>query len=249
MGQVGRGAVEEILMLASSYQHAYGNIYSSPTDVFESKYASADTLLPGTTGTGTLVAQGMIPESAVFSSTPPLPELASLTPATTPEKLAPVFARGFGADHLITNAYRLSYLQDAFSAPDGGYPNTTTGLPPDSPANTLRQALKKNDLRNWAPTAPMLLCAGDEDPVVFYLNTQLMEGFWAVTAPESPVTVLNVDAPPSHDGPYKHFRKRFAQTKSLLKLLEGRSAVVEEYHDVLVPAFCLQATKSFFDAF
>ncbi len=95
----------------------------------------------------------------------------------------------------------------------------------------------------------MLLCAGDEDPVVFYLNTQLMQGYWAVTAPESPVTVLDIDAPPSHDGPYKHLRKRFAQTKSLLKLIEGRSAVIEEYHDVLVPAFCLQATKSYFDGF
>jgi len=33
----------------------------------------------------------------------------------------------------------------------------------------------------------------------------------------------------------------------MLKLIDGRSAVVEDYHDVLVPAFCLQATKSFFD--
>ncbi|GFE84158.1 hypothetical protein GCM10011487_61580 [Steroidobacter agaridevorans] len=249
LGQVGRGAVEEILMLTSSYQHAYGNIYSNPTDVFEAKYSTADTLLPGTTGTGTLVAQGLIPQSAVFSSTAPLPELTALTPATAPAKLAPVFAQGFGTDNLITNDYRLSYLQDASAAPDGGYPNTTTGLPPDSPANTLRQALKKNDLRNWAPTSPMLLCAGDEDPVVFFLNTQLMQGYWAVTAPESPVTVLNVDAPPSHDGPYKSLRKGFARTKSLLKLIEDRSTVVEEYHDVLVPAFCLQASKSFFDGF
>jgi alpha/beta superfamily hydrolase len=249
LGEVGRGAVEEILMLTSSYQHAYGNIYSNPTEVFEPQYASADTLLPGPTGTGTLVAQGLIPESAVFSSTPPLPELAGLTPTTAPSKLASVFARGFGTDHLITNDYRLRYLQDAFAAPDGGYPNTTTGLPPDSPANTLRQALKRNDLRNWAPTSPMLLCAGDEDPVVFYLNTQLMEGYWAATAPQSPIIVLDVDAPPSHDGPYKHLRKNFARTKSLLKLIEDRAKVMEEYHDVLVPAFCLQASKSFFDGF
>lgn len=249
LGQVGRGAVEEILMLTSSYQHAYGNIYSSATDMYEAKYASADALLPGTTGTGTLVAEGLIPASAVFSSSPPLPELAPLTPAVAPGKLASVFASGFGTDNLITNDYRLSYLQDAFAAPDGGYPNTTTGLPPESPANTLRQALKKNDLRNWAPTSPMLLCAGDEDPVVFFMNTQLMQGYWAATAPDSPVFVLNVDAPPSHDGPYKHLRKGFARTKSLLKLIEGRSAVIEEYHDVLVPAFCLQASKSFFDGF
>jgi dienelactone hydrolase len=249
LGQVGRGAVEEILMLASSYQHAYGSIDSGVTQMFEPQYASAHTLLPGPIGTGTLVAQGLIPESAVFSSEPPFPEAAWATPATTPSKLADVFARGFGTDHLITNAYRTSYLQDANTAPDGGYPNTTTGLPPDSPADPLRQALKQNDLRNWAPIAPMLLCAGDEDPVVFYLNTQLMQGYWAVTAPESPVTVLDIDAPPSQDGPYQHLRKRFAQTKSLLKLIEGRSAAIEEYHDVLVPAFCLQATKSYFDGF
>ncbi len=135
MGQVGRGAVEEILMLASSYQHAYGTI---GPDVFEPQYASAYTLLPGPTGTGTLVAQGLIPESAVFSSEPPLPELAWTTPATSPGKLASVFAQGFGTDHLITNAYRLSYLQDVYRAPDGGYPNTTTGLPPESPADPLR---------------------------------------------------------------------------------------------------------------
>lgn len=246
MGQVGAGAVEEFLMLASSYQHAYGNLFASPSEMFEPRYASAIALLPGTIGTGTLVAQGQLPESALFSSTPPLPELAGLTPAAAPHKLARVFSRGFGPDHLITNAYRLSYLQDAWSAPDGGYPNTTTGLPPDSPANALRRALKENDLRDWAPTSPMLLCAGDEDPVVFYLNTQLMEGYWAATAPDAPVTVVNIDA--SH-APYKHIRKRFARTKSLLKLIEGRSTVVEEYHDVLVPAFCLQVTKAFFDGF
>jgi alpha/beta superfamily hydrolase len=248
MGQVGRGAVEEVLMLASSYQHAYGNI-DSTVGMFEAKYASAATLLPGLIGPGTLVAQGLMPESAVFSNAPPLPELAWMTPATSPGKLASVFAQGFGTDNLITNDYRLRYLQDAFSAPDGGYPNTTTGLPPDAPANLLRQALKRNDLRNWVPMSPMLLCAGDEDPVVFYLNTQLMEGYWAVTAPESPVTVLDIDAPPSHDGPYKHLRRSFADTKSLMKWIEGRSAVVEDYHDVLVPAFCLQASKSFFDGF
>lgn len=87
-------------MLASSYQHAYGDIYSSPADVFEAKYATVDSLLPATTGVDTLVAQGQIPESAVFSSTPPTPELIALTPATTPDELAQVFARGFGTGHV-----------------------------------------------------------------------------------------------------------------------------------------------------
>ena len=240
LGQVGAGAVEELIMLVTSYQHAYGNLYTNPTDLFEPKYALADTLLPSTTGTDELVAQGLIPDSAVFSSTPPTPELAAQTPADSP---------GIGSDNLVSNAYRLSYIQDALANPDGGYPDTTTGLPPANPANALRAALKKNDLRNWAPTAPMLLCAGDEDPVVFYLNTQLMEGYWAVNAPLSPVTVLDVDAPASRGGPYKHLKKEFAETKTLLRWIDGRSAVAQNYHDVLVPAFCLQAARSFFEGF
>jgi alpha/beta superfamily hydrolase len=257
MGQVGAGAVEEFAMLVSSYQHAYGNLYSSPTDLFQAQYASADALLPGTTGVDTLVAQGQLPESALFSSTPPTPELAALTPATTSDRYSDVFSRGFGTDHLITNAYRLSYLQDALSTPDGGYPDTTTGLPPSNPANPLRQALKNNDLRNWSPTAPVLLCGGDEDPVVFYFNTQLMEGYWAQNAPDSLVTVLDVDAPASRGGPYRHLKKEFAKTKSLIKWAAilggaddgGRSAVLKDYHDVLVPAFCVQGARSFFGSF
>jgi hypothetical protein len=93
--------------------------------------------------------------------------------------------------------------------------------------------------------------------VVFFLNTQLMEGYWAVNAPYSLVTVLNVDAPPSHGGPYRHLKKRFAETKRLIKWAAiidgaddgGRSAVQKDYHDVLVPAFCLQGARSFFAGF
>jgi alpha/beta superfamily hydrolase len=250
MGFVGAGAVEEFIMLESSYQHAYGNLYSSSTEVFEAKYASVESLLPATTGVDNLVAQGLIPESAVFSSTPPAPEFAALTPPITGNSyFDQVFASGFGIDHLVTNSYRLSYLQDAHSTPDGGFPNTTTGLPPSNPANTLRQALKKNDLRNWAPSAPMLLCAGDADPVVFFLNTQLMQGYWAMNAPGSPVTILDVDAPAALGGPYQSLRYEFQLTKTLLEWIAGTSTVLQDYHDVLVPAFCVQAARSFFDGF
>jgi pimeloyl-ACP methyl ester carboxylesterase len=250
LGFVGAGAVEEFILLESSYQHAYGNLHSSPTEIFEAKYASVESLLPATAGIDTLIAQGQLPESAVFSSTPPAPEFAALTPPITGNSyFDQVFAGGFGIDHLITNSYRLSYLQDALSAPDGGFPDTTTGLPPSNPANTLRLALKKNDLRNWAPSSPTLLCAGDADPVVFFLNTQLMEAYWAMNAPDSPVLVLDVDAPAWLGGPYQNLRERFEETKTLLEWIEGPSAVIQHYHDVLVPAFCVQAARSFFNGF
>jgi hypothetical protein len=216
LGQPGRGAVDELAMVVSSYQHAYGNIYLSPTDIFEPQYALADTLLPGATGSDDLVAQGLLPGAL---------------------------------DNLVSYPYRLAYVQDALINPDGGYPNTTSGSPPTVTSNALRAALARNDLRNWAPTSPTLLCAGDEDPVVFYLNTQLMEGYWAVNAPLSPVTILDVDAPAGRGGPYRHIKKRFAEAKKLMRWIEGRSEVARNYHDVLVPAFCLQAARSFFEGF
>ncbi len=74
--------------------------------------------------------QGKLPDDAIFSSTPPDAAYAAMTPATTPANLAPVFALGFGTDHLLTNAFRLAYLQDADANPDGGFPTLTDGLPP-----------------------------------------------------------------------------------------------------------------------
>ena len=128
-----------------------------------------------------------------FSNTPPDPAFAPMTPATTPADLASVFAKGFGPDFLITNSFRLSYLQDAkqpIPTADShalGWPAARQSVHP------LRQALKTNDLRGWTPTWSMLLCAGKADPTVFYLNTQLMQDHWAAA---TPVTVLDIDSAP-----------------------------------------------------
>jgi len=259
MGEVNLSAPVNFILVISSYQHAYGNLYSNPTDVFEAKYATGiDSLLPSTTDLNTLYAQGSLPKSALFNSTPPAPEFASITPATVPANLAPAFAMGFGADNLATNSYRLSYLQDAQAAPDGGFPTTTTDLPPATPGNALRQAFKMNDLRNWTPTAPVLLCAGNADPTVFYLNTQLMQGYWAQHPPaNSPITILDVDSASSSGDPYSNLKTGFAAAKALVQATAvaggatdgGASAVLQAYHAGLVPAFCLQAVKSFFDGY
>jgi len=89
----------------------------------------------------------------------------------------------------------------------------------------------------------------DQDPVVFILNTQLMQQYWAANAPETPVTVLDVEAASYQGDPYKHLKKEFAATKKVMTLIEGKAAVQDDYHDILVPAFCVQAAKSFFDGF
>jgi predicted esterase len=84
-GQVSMSAPVNLTLLISSYQQAYGNLFTNTTDIFEAKYATGITsLLPSTTGLTDLESQGKITPSVVFNSTPPDPKFATFTPATTP---------------------------------------------------------------------------------------------------------------------------------------------------------------------
>ena len=256
-GNVSNDAVVNLTMLLTGYQQAYGNIYTAPTDAFEAKYATGiESLLPTTTSVSNLRAQGKLPASALFNSTPPDPQFASLTPSTTPANLATVFAKGFGTDNLITNPFRLAYLQDTQTAPDGGFPGTSDGLPAANPTHPLRRALKTNDLRNWSPSVPVLLCGGNLDPTVFFLNTQLMEAFWTTNVPAGAVTVLDIDSAILSGDPYSDLKTKFGVAKDAVRAAAvlggatdgGDQAVLDAYHAGLVPPFCVSAVKSFFDA-
>ncbi len=255
-GEVNTSGPLNFNLLITSYQHSYSNIYTAPTDIYASQYApTADALVPNATPIGTIYNQGQLPQNALFNSTPPAPQYAAMTPATTPTNLAPVFALGFGANALVTNTYRLTYLQDATTNPDGGFPTVGSGVPAASPTTGLRQALKTNDLRNWSPTAPVLLCAGDNDPTVFYLNTQLIQNYWATAAPGAPVTLLDVDSGVTTSDPYAAEKNGFAAAKAAVAAAAvvggatdgGAMSVLADYHAGLVPPFCLFAVKSFFD--
>jgi hypothetical protein len=257
MGEVDGGAPVNFTLVVSAYQHSYANVYSSATDVFSTQYATnIASLLPTDTTRSNLYAQGLLPQYALFSNTPPAPQYASMTPATTPANLAPAFALGFGPSPLVTNAYRLSYLQDAQAHPDGGFPTTTNDMPPSSSGIGLRQDLAKNDLRDFSPTVPVLLCGGDGDPTVFYLNTLLLQGYWAAHAPTAQVTILDVDSAVGANDPYASVKNGFAAAKAAVEAAAiaggatdgGASAVLTDYHAGLVPPFCLYAVKSFFDA-
>jgi hypothetical protein len=257
-GEVNSSGPISATLLLTGYQHSYGNIYASPSDVFEPQYVSGiESLLPSLTPRSDLYAQGKLPQSALFSATPPDAASADITPATQPANLAPVFAQGFGAGNLITNGYRLSYLEDARANPDGAWPTTITGVPAASPALPWRQALKQNDLRSWTPTAPTLLCGGNEDPTVFWLNTRLMQDYWASRAPATAqIGVLDVDSTASSGDPYADIKTQFGLAKLLVAADAvahgatdgGAAAVRDTYHSTLVPPFCLTAVRSFFAA-
>ncbi|MEO7159815.1 MAG: alpha/beta hydrolase [Polaromonas sp.] len=255
-------------LLINSYQKAYGNLYGKLTDIYEPAYATGvDTLLPTDTPLSTLFAPGgKLPQTALFSRTPPTapagsppqlqPTLNAISPPTTDPLLAPLFALGFGTSNLITNGARLDYLLDAMANPDGAVPSPTTGAQATSPANPIRIAMKKNDLRNWAPTRPVLLCAGSSDPSIFYnLNTQLMGTLWSNQVNAGLVSVLNVDsAPTSAADPYATAKGGFSQAKAGTAAAAvaagasdgGTAAVTQAYHGSLVPPFCNAAARGFF---
>jgi poly(3-hydroxybutyrate) depolymerase len=255
-GEVSDSAAENLALLIPAYQQAYGDLYGSPSDAFAAKYApSIEGLLPGSTSVSQLQAQGKFPVAA-FDSTPPTAAYAVYTPATTPTAFAPIFAAGFGTDYLISNSFRGSYLQDALASPDGGFPAVTDGMPPASPSNTFRIHLKQNDLRNWTPSAPTLLCGGSSDPTVFFFNTTLMQNYWASHVPAVLPVILDIDSAAGTDDPYASLKTEFTAAEDLLRASAilggatdgGDAAVLDAYHAGLIPPFCLSAVKSFFDA-
>jgi dienelactone hydrolase len=262
-GNVNLGSTEFLPLLTTSYQKAYGNLYRSPSDIYEPQFAAGiETLMPSTTSFSGLVAQGKLPQTALFSSTPPATgnpaldaQLAAITPPTGTGATDALFALGFGSGNLVNNTARLSSLMDAIANPDGAVPAPTTGMPAASPTNPIRIAVKKNDLRgNWAPQGPMLMCAGDGDPTVFYsINTGLMAQLWTPYVSAGLVTVLDVDSLAASSGPgtdpFYPIKAGFAQAKAQVAAQGGATAVMVNYHGTLVPPFCNAAAQGFFKKF
>jgi acetyl esterase/lipase len=274
-GSVNLGSTVFSPLLTTSYQHAYGNIYAAPTDIYSSTYATGiDTLLPSKTPIKTIFTSGLLPQTAAFNSTTPtvsIPGQPALSAALTaalavpsdpanPE--TPLFAAGFGSPYLLNNSFRVDYAIDAATDPDGAVPTPSAGVPLAAapPTQTFRLALYTNDLRNgsWAPASPTLLCGGDLDPTVFFsVNTETMAAFWGAL-PAGLVTVLDVNGLPA--GPFAAIQAGFvASQDSLLAfylsaagggltLAQAEQLLVQGYHVAVAP-FCALAARSFFANF
>lgn len=226
-GNINLGATIFTPLLVTSMQRAYGNIYSTPAEMYETAYASTiETLLPSTTTQSVLLSTGKLPATAFFA--------ADSLPKPTG------FEAFFGAGNLIKTSYRNTYLADAVANPT-------------SPKHPLRIAANKNDLlkQNWIPNKPMLLCGGNADPTVFFaLNTQGAQAYFAGKGvPAQAVTVLDVDsAPTSASDPFALAKGGFAQAKAATAA-GGATAVVQAYHGSLVPPFCNAAARGYFAQF
>lgn len=264
-GEVNLGSTLFTTLIVTSYQRAYGNIYRRPGDFFDAVYAPGiETLLPNAQPLNKLFAAGKLPSAQLFSSMPPAPRFASMTPpaapSLTPPALMPLFAAGFGKANLVRNEYRLTLLEDAAAHPDGGFPNASPAMEPAAnPLHPLRQAFKRNDLRNWLPRAPVLLCGGAADPTVFFFNARLEQAYWRnAGVPAGLTSVLDVDTPVVGPGdPYAAIKQGFANARAQVASQAvaggatdgGASAVLRAYHGQLVASFCMAAARAFFANF
>ncbi|PRC94817.1 alpha/beta hydrolase family protein [Solimicrobium silvestre] len=257
-------------MIVTSYQHAYGNIYANLTDIYNPTYAAnLANILPSSEGLNVL-STGLIAPSIFSNIAPTAPVGASASlqavlnadtiPPTSPALLASTYAAGFGPNFLVTNNYRINYIMDALANPDGSVPTLTTGLPAVSPANTIRQGFKINDFRNWTANRPVLLCGGNADPMVYFnANTQNMQQYWTAPSPAAMAsglfTVLDVDsAITGANDPYASAKTVFTDLRAYFVEQAiasgatdgGASAVLQNYHPVLVSSACMLAASNFF---
>ena len=195
-GKVMLGATFFVPLMARNYQEQYGNIYAKPSDMFAP--ANADeipSLLPSASMTDMqLVLSGKLPASAMFQKAPTgNSTLDALSPSD------PAFSFGFdAAQYLVKNDYRLGYLADAQKNVDWavpylqGYTNYSP-VPATLPEHPLRKALKANDLRGYLPTMPVIMCGGNQDPMVFFdVNSSLMKKLWDTDTNKTSATKLGI---------------------------------------------------------
>jgi acetyl esterase/lipase len=229
-------------MITTSWQKSYGGLYSSPSDVYEAPYAAGiETVLPSTMSTTQLFTTGKLPQAALFAAD------------SLPGPSSPAFSAFFGAGNLIKTSFRNAYLADAQINPC----NTSAGAPVAcSPANAFRKAELKNDLRTFVPTVPTMLCGGNADPTVFFVNTQATQAYFLGRGmPPAALTVLDVDSAPSGaTDPFAAVKVGFSQAKAsaasaaVAAKADPTQAVALAYHANLVYPFCAAAARGYFQS-
>jgi hypothetical protein len=130
----------------------------------------------------------------------------------------PSFRLLFGPGGLLTDAFRDSYL-----------------------ASNFRADLQRNSLLGWTPRAPTALCAGEQDPTVYYFNSTVVQADFASRGATVPLWNLeargSLPSGAGADAVYLGFQAA--------KLAAGSGAPLR-YHGELVPPFCYALARAFF---
>lgn len=243
------GSTVFVPMITTSWQKQFGNVYNSTSDIYEAQYApTIETLLPSLTPLSTIIGAGQLPQTALF-------------PANgTPGPISPALSVFYGPNNLVRQSYLTQAANDIAASPCPGnaLPATSASLstptPLDcSPSTGLRRAAVANDLRNWTPTRPVLMCGGDQDPTVNFTSTLATAGYFrAKGVPPERLTVLDLEQAGGAGDPYAAARAGLAQAKAqVYAATEGddaakAQAVTVAYHGTLVPPFCLVSARGYF---
>ena len=249
-----------------AYGNAYGSPSATTADFYEAAYApTIQGLLPSYTpvdGPTGLIAQGKIPALALFNiDTPvtgtPIDPYLQVPTVIPGHPETQIFALGFGMGNLVKNEVRVAYVSDLATNPDLGLQTlniclanpgapvctspgpTSFGRAAATPVYGLRQDGYANDLRNWIPGAPVMLCGAAQDPVVtFPVNTGLMAGWWqtqgvpvahtAAALPTSLVSVLDLETGLGPGDPYAPVEAGFKNATTQL-YMQGYEAASAEW--------------------
>lgn len=230
------GSTAFLPMLINAGQHAQAGLYSAPGDIYEDPYAAGiEDLLPGVLGSSELASLGKLPAKALFAAN------------SLPQNGAALDY--FGAGNLVKTSYRSAYLVDVALHPC----NTSSAAPlACAPAQALRKWLLKNDLRTYQPAVPLLLCGGNEDPVVPYRNTELTAAYFRSGKLSKTLEVVNVDSTPGLGDSYRTAKLGFAAAKLALRLNalnqneSPDQAIQSSYHAGLAAPACLRVARDFF---
>ncbi|MBV8123715.1 MAG: hypothetical protein JO370_06495, partial [Paucibacter sp.] len=228
-------------LLSTSYQKAYGNVYTAPSVIYASPYAATiETILPGNP---TNVPTGTTSESTLSS----LYEQQLITSQALPND--PTFSAVFGNPAGTNNLINLSYIAT--------YPGS--GFQTDLTTNTLSGG-------GWAPKAPVALCGGALDETVPYaINVPAMSAYLnSVGVTGAALTVFNLEDPTTVgltiNGAFENAKTGYAQQAAAAYLAANPSAsqavanavAAQEMgaalHGTLEPPFCNVLTRSFFSS-
>lgn len=240
-GQPSDGAEVYLPMIISSYQNSYGDIYDTTSDIYTAKFAGyIETLLPSELSFEELDDSGTLPQ---FLFGTDAPNYASVTPA---------YASLYGPPEtsLINSSYLADYLDDVAANPCSislAQPLACT------PKNKLRAALVKNDLRNWVPRSPMLLCGGHEDSQVYFSSSEQTKAYFDAQGAQT-VSLLDVDSPITLNDPYEAEKTifmefKFALFNSAVEAGENPDEFLRQYSHYLPVEACTLAARNFFDSF
>ncbi len=242
------GSTLFVPLLSTSWQQQFGDVYNSTADVYEAQYANGiDTLLPSRTPVAQLIADGKLPQLALFPA------------GAAPGPVSPELSIFYGPNNLIRQSYLTQAASDiqANPCPGNALPASAASLnsaaPLDCrPAVGFRKAARANDLRNWLPARPVLMCGGANDPTVNFLSTRATAGYFRARGmAAAALAVVDLEDTGASDA-YAAARAGFAQAKRTLAQntpgseADKAQAVTLAYHGTLAPPFCLASARGFF---